>query len=256
VIEAIAVQRDGEAKTVVGHGSVSSTAVSLIRFRTADGLALEGEIREADGAPRGTAVLCHPHPQHGGSKDHPILWAIRNDLAATRRLTTLAFNFRGIMGSEGTYGGGEGEIDDVRGAVARVRQEAPGPTILVGWSFGAWVSLRYAVSDPSPAALVLVGFPIGSRATSTKRPLPELGELDRVTMPVLFVGGDDDPFCPVEEIRNLAGWLPRAECVVLEGTGHFFERRERELALSIGAWVERVLEGQMGGRGDSGRGPG
>ena len=218
--------------------------MSLIRFRTADGLSLEGEIREADGTPRGTAVLCHPHPQHGGSKDHPILWAIRNELAARRRLTTLAFNFRGIMGSEGTYGGGEEEIEDARAAVARVRREAAGPTILAGWSFGAWVALRSAVTDPSLAALVLVGFPIGSRATSTKRPLPELGELDRITMPVLFAGGDDDPFCPVAEIRDLATWLPEAECVVLEGTGHFFERRERELARRIGDWVDRVLDDQ------------
>jgi alpha/beta superfamily hydrolase len=218
--------------------------VSLIRFETTGGLRLEGEIREADGSPRGTAVLCHPHPRHGGSKDHPILWAIRNDLAAKRRLTTLAFNFRGIMGSEGTYGGGEEEIEDARAAVSRVREEAPGPTVLAGWSFGAWVALRHAVNDPTLAALVLVGFPIGSRATSAKRQLPELGELDRVRMPVLFAGGDDDPFCPVAEIRDLAGWLPRAECVVLEGTGHFFERRERELATRIGEWVDRVFDAQ------------
>ncbi|MDQ4006069.1 MAG: alpha/beta fold hydrolase [Actinomycetota bacterium] len=218
--------------------------MSLIRFDTSDGLSLEGEIRPAEGSPRGTAVLCHPHPRHGGSKDHPILWAIRNDLAAKRGITTLAFNFRGIMGSQGTYGGGEEETEDVRAALARVRRETSGPTILVGWSFGAWVALRYAVTDPSPAALVLVGYPIGSRATTSKRPMPELGELERAIMPVLFVGGDDDPFCPVEEMRHLAGWLPHAECMVMPHTGHFFERRERELATGIGEWVGRVLEPQ------------
>ncbi len=215
-----------------------------IRFQTADGLSLEGEIREADGDPRGTAVLCHPHPRHGGSKDHPILWAIRNDLAANRRLTVLAFNFRGIMGSEGEYGGGESEVDDVRAAVARIREETAGPTVLVGWSFGAWVALRHALADPSIAALVLIGFPIASRATSVVRTLPELGELEGVSMPVLFVAGDGDRFCPVEEMRSLAGWIPDAESLVLPGTGHFFEKRERELATGIGRWVAGVLDRQ------------
>jgi alpha/beta superfamily hydrolase len=218
--------------------------VGLIRFQTADGLSLEGEIREAEAEPRGTAVLCHPHPRHGGSKDHPILWAIRNELAANRRLTVLAFNFRGIMGSEGAYGGGGPETEDVRAAVARVRQEADGPTVLVGWSFGAWVALRAAVADPTIVALVLIGFPIASRATSVVRTLPELGELEAVTMPVLFVAGDGDQFCPVEDMRSFAGWLPNAEALVVPGTGHFFERRERELAAAVGDWAGRTLDRQ------------
>jgi hypothetical protein len=223
---------------------VSSVSVNQIRFSTADGLTLEGEIRESDGKARGTTVLCHPHPEHGGSKDHPILWAIRNDLAAHRGLTVLVFNFRGVMGSEGTYGGGEAELADVAAAVDRVREEAEGPTVLAGWSFGAWVTLRHSLVDPRIAALVLVAFPVGSRATSTKRPMPELGDLERLSIPSLLVSGDDDPFCPVEGMRNLAGWIPRGETLVLEGTDHFFRRRERELASAIGAWVDRVLGGQ------------
>jgi uncharacterized protein len=216
--------------------------VQRIRFSTADGVSLEGEIREAEGTPRGTAVLCHPHPEHGGSKDHPILWAIRNDLAAKRRLTVLVFNFRGVMGSEGAYGGGEAELADVAAAVDRVRQEADGPTVLVGWSFGAWVALRHALNDSRIAALVLIAFPVGSKATSSKRALPELGDLERLTIPTLFVSGDDDPICPPDGIRNLAGWIPKAETLVLEGTDHFFGRRERELASEVGAWVERALD--------------
>ena len=218
--------------------------MSHVRFDTADGLSLEGEIREADGAARGTAVLCHPHPRHGGSKDHPILWALRNELAARRRLTVLAFNFRGIMGSEGEYGGGEAEIADARAALERVRSEAPGPTVLVGWSFGAWVALRTALEDPSLAALVLIGFPVGTVAASATRTLPDLGQLEAVTMPVLFVAGDDDQICPEAEMRSLAAWLPMAESLILPGTGHFFERRERELASRVGGWVEGVLDRQ------------
>ena len=73
-----------------------------VTFTTDDGLRIEGELRRPDHDPRGAAILCHPHPKHGGSKDHPILWALRNELAGLRGLAVLLFNFRGVMGSGGT----------------------------------------------------------------------------------------------------------------------------------------------------------
>jgi alpha/beta superfamily hydrolase len=217
--------------------------MTTVRFRTSDGLILESELREADGRPRGTAVLCHAHPRHGGSKDHPLLWAIRNDLAAKRGLTVLAFNFRGVMGSEGTYGGGEAELADVAAAVDRVRQEADGPTVLAGWSFGAWVALQHAVIDRRVEALVLLGFPLAA-SVSPHRPMPSLGELEELAAPVLLVAGEADPYCPAPELRNLAGWLPRSEVTIIEGTDHFFGRREGELARLVGEWVDRILGAQ------------
>jgi uncharacterized protein len=216
--------------------------VNQVRFRTADGLELEGEIRAADGTPRGTAVLCHAHPRHGGSKDHPILWAMRNELAAKRGLTVLAFNFRGIMGSEGTYGGGEAELLDAATAVDRVREEAPGPTVMVGWSFGAWVALRHAITDRRVSALALLGFPVGPAIQSEHRPLPSLAELETLPIPVLFVAGDDDEFCPIPEIRNLAGWIPGGEVAVIPDADHFLGRREREAAELVGDWVDSALQ--------------
>ena len=122
---------------------------------------LEGELRRPDGPARGSAVICHPHPKHGGSKDHPILWALRNELAGARGLATLIFNFRGVMGSEGTYGGGHDETLDARAAIDHVREVvADGPTVLCGWSFGANVALRESLDDPRVAALVLLGIPL------------------------------------------------------------------------------------------------
>jgi alpha/beta superfamily hydrolase len=218
--------------------------VTTIRFPTADGLTLEGELREADVEPRGTAVVCHAHPRHGGSKDHPVLWAIRNDLAAKRGLTTLVFNFRGIMGSEGDYGGGEAELADVAAAVDRVREEAAGPTVLAGWSFGAWVAFRHAVRDSRIRAVALVGLPL-AQATSPTRPLPTLGDLEALRIPVLLAAGDSDPYCPVPAMRDLAGWIPEAQTLVLEGADHFFGRRERELAARIGEWATEALDAQM-----------
>ena len=145
-----------------------------VTFTAEDGVRLEGELRLPDGPPRGAAILCHAHPRHGGSKDHPVLWAIRNELAATRGLAVLGFNFRGTMGSSGTYGGGRDELRDARAAVgfARHRAGADAPVLLAGWSFGASVALRAALDDRRVGAVALIGMPLRPNDV-TLPPLPE-----------------------------------------------------------------------------------
>jgi alpha/beta superfamily hydrolase len=209
-----------------------------MRFETTDGCSLEGELRMPEGTPRGTAVIAHPHPLHGGSKDHPLLWNIRNDLAS-RGLAVLSFNFRGVMGSSGSHEGGVGELDDLRAAIGRVREEAEGPTAVAGWSFGGNVALREAMDDNRVAALALVGFPVND-------PLGLPDPPDRETLaafvrPVLFVSGEADQFSRVPDLRRLARRLPRGEVEVLAGTDHFFWKREREAAKLIGDFVERAI---------------
>jgi len=213
--------------------------VDAVRFRTADGLSLEGEIRRPDGDARGTAVICHPHPQEGGSKDHPLLWNIRNELAR-RGFVVLSFNFRGVMGSEGEYSAGVGEVEDARVAIGRIREEAGGPTLLVGWSFGANVALREAVDDDRVRALALVGLPL-SESAALLPPLPDRAALTALGRPVLLVAGEADQFCSVPELRNLARRIPDSEVAILPGTDHFFWRREREAAERIGEFANRVL---------------
>jgi alpha/beta superfamily hydrolase len=210
-----------------------------IRFATNDGITLEGELHRPDGDVRARAVICHPHPQHGGSKDHPVLWAIRIDL--TRRgLVVLTFNFRGVMGSEGEYGGGEAETSDVRAAIDRVHEEAAGPLFVCGWSFGANVALRTALMDDRIQALALVGFPLGETSVRLP-PVPDPDQLAAYDRPVLFVAGDADEYCPVPALRQLAGAFPDATVEIVPGTGHYFSKREREAAALIGGFAERAL---------------
>ena len=212
-----------------------------LRFPTEDGLTLEGELRMPGGDPVGTAVICHPHPQHGGSKDHPLLWAIRSDLAGTRGFAVLAFNFRGVMGSEGEKGDGTEEVKDARAAITRVREEAGGPTVVVGWSFGATVALREATGDDRVAGLAIGGYPLADVAI-TRAPLPPAEELRAFETPTLIVVADDDRFSPVHAVLELTGTIPNAEVRVFEGAGHLFARREREAAEAIGEFAARVAQ--------------
>jgi uncharacterized protein len=215
--------------------------VEAVRFTTDDGVRLEGELRLPDGPPGATAVLCHPHPKHGGSKDHPILWALRNELAGTRGLAVLGFNFRGVMGSSGSYGGGRDEVRDVRAAIAWVRGQAPDrPTVVCGWSFGASVALREALDDDLVAALALIGMPLRP-GDLTMPPIPVDGDLRWFRRPVLVLSGEHDVYSPPDDVRAFAGAFPSATVRIVEGTDHYLWRREREAAAVVGEFVDGSL---------------
>jgi uncharacterized protein len=209
-----------------------------VTFTTEDGVRLEGELRMPDDPPRGSVVICHAHPRHGGSKDHPVLWSVRNELAGKRGLAALVFNFRGTMGSAGTYGGGRDELRDVRAAVGLVRERTDGPTIVFGWSFGASVALREAFDDERVSALALFGAPLRPNDLELP-PMPDASELRLLKRPVLLLAGANDQYCPADELRGYGEGV--AEVVIIDGTDHYLWRRERQAATLVGEFADRVL---------------
>src|SRR5438477_8683618 len=105
-----------------------------MKLHTADGLALEAEWSVPDDA-RASVVLCHPHPQYGGTMRSIVISALFDELPAAG-FTCLRFNFRGVERSTGTHDEGRGELLDVRAAIdaaadARTDDEQ---LLLVGWS--------------------------------------------------------------------------------------------------------------------------
>jgi len=214
--------------------------VTDVRFTTEDHVSLTGDLRLPEGDIRAGAVVCHAHPRHGGSKDHPVLWALRAELSA-RSFAVLGFDFRGVMTSGGTYGGGRTEVRDVSAAIGRIRAEADGPTLVCGWSFGANVALREAIDDDRVAALALVGLPLDAADVDVPA-LPPPAELRAFRRPVLLVAGEGDVYAPRPRLESLASSLPVCELVVLPGTDHFLWRREREAAGAVAAFAVRALD--------------
>jgi uncharacterized protein len=216
-----------------------------LAFSTEDGVRLEGELRLPEGAPRGSAAICHPHPRHGGSKDHPILWAVRNELAH-RGFAVLSFNFRGVMGSGGSFGGGRDEVRDARAAIGRVGEEAPDlPIIVCGWSFGANVALRETLDDERVSALVLIGLPLDPGDVELPA-IPRGAELRALRTPVMLLAGERDEYCPPEALRTVGSEFRHARVEILEGTDHYLWRREREAAALIGEFVDEVVPATAG----------
>lgn len=214
--------------------------VDQVTFRTEDGVRLEGEARVDVADPVAAAVICHAHPRHGGSKDHPVLWSLRNELAGARGFLTLLFNFRGTMGSGGTFGGGRDEVRDVEAAVGLVADRAPMvPLLLAGWSFGASVAMRAALRDERPGALAMIGLPL-RRGDVEVPPPPAPEELRRRRRPTLFVAGSEDEYCPADELRAYAE-AAGGRALIVDGTDHYLWRHERETAVAIADWAQARL---------------
>lgn len=165
----------------------------------------------ADAAPRGVAVLCHPHPLHGGTLDNKVVQTLARAMVQLG-WRAVRFNFRGVGGSTGGYDEGRGEVDDALAVVAA--QRTPGlPLLLGGFSFGGYVAAAAAArlaTDGMPAdRLVLVG-PATSRFT-----------LPPVPADTLVVHGEADEVVPLSATLDWA--RPQAlPVLVLPGVGHFF----------------------------------
>jgi uncharacterized protein len=208
-------------------------------FATEDGLVLEGDLWVPDPVAAGSAVVCHAHPKFGGSKDYPLLWAIRIELI-NREFSVLAFNFRGVMGSQGSYAGGVDEVFDVRAAVTRALQTSDGPLLVCGWSFGAHVALRACLADDRVDGLALIGMPLAG-GDPAMPPLPDVDRLRSFDRPVLLLAGSADQYCPEAELRSLGASFPNAAVELVPGADHYFARRERQAGAIVGTFAVELL---------------
>ena len=90
---------------------------------TDDGETLEAELAAADD-PHAQVVLCHPHPQHGGTMRSLVISELFRALPGAG-VTCLRFDFRGVGASTGAFGDGDGERHDVRAALRHLRAVDP-----------------------------------------------------------------------------------------------------------------------------------
>ncbi len=178
--------------------------------------------------PRGLAVLCHPHPLHGGTMDNKVVQTLARAFVGLG-YTAVRFNFRGIGQSAGGWDEGRGEVDDALAVIAAQRQ--PGQALVLGgFSFGGYVASQAAARLPAGDAaerLVLVA--------------PAVANFPMAAVPAdtLVVHGEVDDVVP---LAACFGWArPQSLPVtVLPGAGHFFHGALPVLKqIVVGAWLAR-----------------
>ncbi len=198
-----------------------------------DGLKLEAEL-DAVEDPKATLLLCHPHPQMGGTMDAPLLLAI-SDALVGRGWNVLRFNFRGIGSSQGESSTGTDEVQDALGSLETARSIGV-PVAVAGWSFGAAVALRVAARADDVLGCVAIAPSID--------PKPGITE---------GVPGDVEPRCPVLVViaandRQTSPAAARewasshhANIAEMPGANHLFWGKYDDLSAAVVAWLEERL---------------
>jgi alpha/beta superfamily hydrolase len=176
----------------------------------------------------GIAVVCHPHPQHGGTMHNKVAHTLARSFVRSN-FAVLRFNFRGTEGSDGVYDNGVGELDDALAAIAWMRQQqGEMPLWLAGFSFGAAIAVRAALAHDVDG-LIAVAPAIYRFA----------GNLDaQPDCPWLIIQGDEDELVEIDETVEWVDSLePGPELLVVPGAEHFFHGRLHDLREAVMAFV-------------------
>ena len=229
---------------------VDPVIVPAVFPHNATGLTLPGPagaLEAAVGVPvpgtarNGVLVVCHPHPQHGGSMHNKVVTIIER---AVRELglATVVFNFRGVGGSAGSYDDGRGETDDLLAVAAWVRQVRPDAALwLAGFSFGSFVAASAAAQLPVQQ-LILVAPPVSRW---------EFAKLASPPCPWLVIQGETDEVVDPEAVFAwVAAQAEPPALVRMPDTSHFFHRRLMDLRGAIKNGVRTNLPPRVDGKPD------
>jgi len=168
---------------------------------------IECAVDDPEGAPRGIALVAHPHPLFGGTLDNKVVQTL------ARAFVELGYsawrpNFRGVGASGGAHDEGRGEADDLVAVLEHLKAEKP---VLAGFSFGAAVQARLS-QKVAPERMVLVGLAVQKSAVPA------------VPANTLLIHGEKDDTVPLAAVLEWA--LPQdLPVVVVPGADHFFHRR-------------------------------
>jgi uncharacterized protein len=177
---------------------------------------LECALDLPEGAPRGLALVAHPHPLYGGTMDNKVAQTLARAFVAIGYVA-VRMNFRGVGKSEGGHDAGHGETDDMALLLTHMKRQYPDlPVALAGFSFGTFVQSQLQVrltEQGTPAErLVLVGSAAGKWA------------MPNVPANTILIHGEQDDTIPLSHVLDWA--RPQdLPVIVIPGADHFFHRK-------------------------------
>jgi uncharacterized protein len=179
--------------------------------------------------PKAFMVICHPHPQHGGTMNNKVVTTLAR-AAHELGVATIRFNYRGVEGSAGSFDDGNGELLDALAVVAWGREHWPDADVwLAGFSFGGFIALRACTTRGVGRVDRLVTI-----APALARNYGSLREISVPNCPWLIVQGDADDVIDGNIVIDWAEQLePPPVLTVLPGVGHFFHGQLPELQEAV-----------------------
>ena len=180
-------------------------------------------------------IVCHPHPLYRGDMSNNVVLAICQALAQ-QGIAAFRFNFRGVGGSQGEFGQGTGEQEDVEAAIAFIStvKEVDSKRIgLAGYSAGAGFGLPVGFKDDRIRALAAISPPL---------PMFDFNFLKSCPKPKFLISGSRDDLIPIDQFLEFCQNLPEPkECESIEGADHFWWGYESDLAAKVTAFFTTVL---------------
>ena len=198
----------------------------------AGSLLLEGRVYAPDAEPTAGVVVCHPHPLYGGDASSHVVLTVC-DALVMNGMAALAFNFRGVGGSQGNHDNGVGEQEDAIAALRCLQETLPSVQRLglAGYSFGAGVALSAATRIPGLAALALVS---GGADPEACARLP--------AFPKLAIVGEADPAFTSGRLKRAVDAMPEPkELVTVPNVDHFWGIGTDALRRTIGGFFLKAL---------------
>ena len=172
-------------------------------------------------------IVCHPHPLYGGNMSNNVVFAICQVLAQ-QSIAAFRFNFRGVGKSEGDFGEGITEQEDIEAALAFISTT---PDIdqkrigLAGYSFGAGVALPVALQDERFNLLALVSPALSDSGWE---------QIKGYTKPKLLISGNQDFVIPLSQFEQYTKDIPEPKhCQIISGADHFWQGYEEEVAQKV-----------------------
>ena len=163
---------------------------------------------------RGTAVIAHPHPMFGGTRQNKVVQTLARAFVQCG-WQAVRFNFRGVGGSDGAYDEGRGELADMLSVIEQTAL-AGQPLALAGFSFGAYVTSHALARTWGTRAIdkvVLVG--VATARFEVAAVAPDAHDA------TLVLHGEQDDTVALQSVMDWA--RPQSLPVtVIPGVEHFF----------------------------------
>ncbi|MFA5400463.1 MAG: CocE/NonD family hydrolase [Dehalococcoidia bacterium] len=200
------------------------------------GIKLEGLFYSVEaGGSAPAVVVCHPHPLYGGTMHNNVTYAIADALMKTG-IAALLFNFRGVGGSQGSYGGGVAEQQDVGaaldwlGSAKGVSGDRMG---LAGYSFGAGVAFPVGCRDARVKSIALVSPYFES---------PPVSLFKGCLKPKLMLGGSLDDMVPCGDVEAYGKEAAEPKkCEIIKGPDHFWGGYEGLMAEKVAGFFKETM---------------
>ena len=197
---------------------------------------LEARYHPADTPNAPVALVLHPHPQHGGTMNNKVVYALFQSFRE-RGFSVLRFNFRGVGRSQGQFDHGMGELSDAAAALDWLQAHNANASRcwIAGFSFGAWIAMQVLMRRPDIHGFIAISPPANHFDFAFLAPCPSSG---------LIVQGSKDDVVPEANVAKLAQRLQNQRHIevdyrVIKGANHFYEDKMDVLSNTIGTYLQK-----------------